>query len=136
MIFDKREDEELPLLVIRWVARIMSLAILFLLGLFAFGQDGVTSGAGIRGHEYVGFLFFPVGVAIGFLIGWKNELLGGLTSVASLTCFYLVYELAVLGQMPRGRWFVLFTLPGFLFLAYGLLRLRLVHGHGAGRTTV
>jgi|GEM_PF-277680 len=136
MIFGKREDEELPLFLIRWVARVMSLAILFLLALFAFGEDGITSGPGLRGHEYLGFLFFPVGVAIGFVIGWKNELLGGVISVASLACFYLVYELAVLGQMPRGRWFAVFTLPGFLFLAYGLLRLRLFHGHGAGRTTV
>ena len=37
MIFDKRSDEYTTLFLIRWVARILSIAILALLALFVFG---------------------------------------------------------------------------------------------------
>jgi hypothetical protein len=123
MIFGRRDDEDIVLFLIRWAARILSIAIIFLLMLFALGEDGVTSGAGVRGSEFIGLLFFPVGIAAGFIIGWKNELLGGVISGASLVCFYLVYGLAMTGRVPRGAWFAAFTVPGFLFLAYGLVRL-------------
>ena len=64
MIFGKREREDTALFLLRWTARILSLAILFLFVLFAFGDDGVTGG--ITGTEFVGLLFFPLGIAIGF----------------------------------------------------------------------
>jgi hypothetical protein len=125
-IFGKREDEEVPLCLIRWIARVTSLGILFLLVLFMFGSDGITRN--MTAAEWTGLAFFPIGVAIGFLIGWKNELLGGVISVGSLASFYFIYGLAVTGQLPRGIWFAVFTVPGFLFLAYGLLRLPAFHG--------
>lgn len=134
MIFGKREDEDTALFFVRWTARSLSLAIILLLTLFLFGEDGITSGAGVRGYEYIGLLFFPVGVAVGFIFGWKNELLGGVISIASLACFYFVYGLALTGKMPRGVWFVIFTIPGFLFLAYGLLRLPRLHYGRRDRT--
>jgi hypothetical protein len=125
-VFGKRDDERLAMYLVRWVARVMSLAILFLLMLFMFGEDGVNSS--VTAAEWTGLAFFPIGVAIGFLIGWKNELMGGIISVASLACFYLIYGLGVAGQLPRGGWFAAFTLPGFLFLFYGLYRLPVFHG--------
>lgn len=121
MIFGKRDDEDTALFVLRWTARLLGIAIIFLLSLFLFGEDGIT--LGMTATEWTGLTFFPLGVAIGFVIGWKNELLGGLISVGSLMCFYLVFGLAMTGHLPRGVWFAMFTLPGFLFLAYGLWRL-------------
>ena len=121
MIFGKREDEELPMYLVRWTARVSSVAILFMLMLFAFGRDGITQG--ISSTELVGLVFFPAGVALGFVLGWMNELFGGLLSVASLGCFYLVYGLALTGHMPQGVWFAVFTAPGFLFFIYGVLRI-------------
>lgn len=105
--------------MIRWTARVLSLALILLFGLFMFGDDGIT--AEVTGTEWAGLLFFPIGISIGFIYGWKNELIGGLISVASLVCFYLVYGLGLTGQMPRGMWFAIFTIPGFLFLLYGAL---------------
>lgn len=118
-IFGKRENEAAALFALRRTARILSIGVVFLVALFAFGNDGVASGP-IRDHEYIGLFFFPVGIILGIIIGWKNELLGGVISTASLACFYLVYELAIMGRIPRGPWFVVFNIPGFLFLAYGL----------------
>ena len=127
-IFGKREDEGIVLYLVRWIARVLSLAILFLLMLFMFGNDGVTGSVRPTSTEWAGLVFFPIGVALGFLIGWKNELLGGIISVGSLACFYLIYGLGLTGHLPGGVWFVGFTLPGFLFLAYGLLRQPAFHG--------
>ena len=124
-MFGNREQDGLAMYLVRWTARVMSLAILFLLGLFMFGQDGISR---VTIAEWTGLAFFPIGVAVGFLIGWKNELLGGIISVASLACFYLIYGLGLTGQLPGGAWFVAFTFPGFLFLIYGLLRLPVLHG--------
>jgi len=120
-IFGKREDEALPMYLVRWTARILSLGILFLLILFMFGVDGINGK--VTTSEWTGLAFFPIGIAVGFLIGWKYELLGGIISVTSLACFYLIYGLRITGQLPRGAWFAAFTFPGFLFLVYGLLRL-------------
>ena len=119
-IFGKRENEAAALFVLRWTARILSIGVVFLVTLFAFGNDGVTSGP-IRDHEYIGLFFFPVGIILGFIIGWTHEMLGGIISTASLACFYLVYELAIMGSVPRGPWFAVFNIPGFLFLSYGLI---------------
>jgi hypothetical protein len=124
-IFGKRDDEGLGMYLVRWIARVLSLSILFLLMLFAFGEDGVNRQ--VTAVEWTGLAFFPIGVALGFLIGWKNELVGGAISVTSLVCFYLIYGIGLTGRLPRGAWFALFTLPGFLFLAYGLLRLPVCH---------
>lgn len=119
MIFGKRQDEDVLMFVIRWTARVLSIAVIFLLVLFMFGEEGGTRG--ISGTEWAGLLFFPIGVAIGFIYGWKNELIGGAISAGSLACFYVVYGLALTGHLPGGAWFAIFTMPGFLFLLYGAL---------------
>lgn len=132
MIFGKRENEDTALFLVRWTARILSLAILFVFALFVFGDDGVTTA--ITRTELVGLLFFPGGVAIGSLLGWRNELLGGLVSALSLAGFYLVFGLALTGRMPSGPYFLIFSIPGFLFLAYGAMRRPWFRSTGQGRT--
>jgi hypothetical protein len=70
--------------------------------------------------EAVALGFFPVGVALGFVIAWRREALGGAITVASITCFYLCL-LAVRGRLPGGPYFILLAAPGFLFLANAVL---------------
>jgi hypothetical protein len=120
-MFGKRDEEDTALFILRWTARVLSIGIIFLLSLFVFGKDGIT--LDMTGTEWTGVAFFPLGVAVGFLVGWKNELLGGVVSFASLACFYFVFGLVMTGRLPRGAWFAIFTLPGFLFLAYGVIRI-------------
>lgn len=107
--------------ILRWTARILSVASLLLLLAFATGEDGIKPSR-IAVHEWLGLFFFPFGVAIGMLVGWWNEKLGGLISVASLAAFYLIYGGLVRGNMAMGWYFVLFTLPGFLFLLSGFMK--------------
>jgi hypothetical protein len=107
--------------ILRWTARILSAASLLLLLAFATGEDGIKPSR-VAPHEWVGLAFFPFGVAVGMLVGWWNEKLGGIISIASLAAFYLIYGGLVRGSVAMGWYFVVFTLPGFLFLLSGLMK--------------
>jgi glucose-6-phosphate-specific signal transduction histidine kinase len=103
-----------PGCILRWTARIWGVASTVLLMAFAFG-----------GHEHlrltlreaVAFLFFPMGVVVGFVVAWRRELVGGLISVGSLALFYLHLWA---GGRPVGPYFLLFAAPGFLHLVNAL----------------
>ena len=116
----KYKDENMSLFLLRWAARTGSLLILVLLALFAFGDsNGLTTS--ITATEAVGLFFFPFGLAVGLLLGWKNELLGGIFTLLSLSGIYLIFGVALTGKLPGGPYFLLFATPGFMFLLYGLL---------------
>ena len=65
------------------------------------------------------FLFFPVGVIVGFVVAWSRELAGGVVTVLSLALFG-AYLFVAKGQI-LGGYFFLFAAPGFLHLASALL---------------
>jgi hypothetical protein len=100
--------------LIRWIARLWSLASLAFIVLVALGTGGNIATLPL------GMLFFPVGVSAGFVIAWWREGIGGMTTVLSLAGFYL-WHIAVAGWPPRGPFFVLLAAPGFLFLLCWLL---------------
>lgn len=107
---------------LRWSARILGLVMLAVFLMFFIGE-GLSEPAGRpwRVSEMIAFALFPVGVAAGFLVGWRNERLGGGISVACLAAFYLA-DILFTGTLPSGPWFLVFSLPGFLFLAASLVR--------------
>jgi hypothetical protein len=105
------------LIALKWSARVLSIASVGLLLLFVFG--GRESLANITFKEFVGFLFFPIGLICGLIMGWKKELLGGLIGIASVAGLYLVYGLLLNGSVIRSFWFLAFAAPAFLFAAYG-----------------
>lgn len=101
--------------IIRWTARILSLLIIVILLMFLFGEGDFSEIGKITLEEWVGVLFFPLGVVVGMIIGWWREGLGGAIAVGSLLVFYL-FHLIGWRDLPSGPFFILFTLPGFLFL--------------------
>lgn len=123
----RREDESTAMFILRWAARLLSLATALLLALFFLGEGVQISD--LAGLEFIGLLFFPVGLLIGFAVGWRNELIGGNISVLSIAAFYFGYELIASGRLPSGFSFALFTIPGLLFLAYGLVDRVVLHHH-------
>ena len=78
--------------------------------------------------EGVGMAFFPVGLSIGLIIGWRSEGLGGLIATGSMAGFYF-WCLIVRGRFPGGPYFLLVAAPGILFLVTWLLRRIAKDGH-------
>lgn len=99
---------------LRWFARIWSLLSVVLLFLFFIGE-GIEL-AKVAPQEWLGLLFFPIGIALGLMFAWWKEGLGGAITVASLLAFYLIYGLLLRGSFPKGWAFPLFAAPGLLDL--------------------
>jgi hypothetical protein len=69
----------------------------------------------IKPAEWIGLLFFPVGISIGMILAWWQEGIGGSITVGSLVMFYIIH-FATVGKFPNGWAWLVFTIPGFLFL--------------------
>jgi hypothetical protein len=111
------------MVVLRWVARLWSIASIGLILLFFVGE-GIAPGT-VSAKEWVGLVFFPIGVVVGMLVAWRKEIWGGSLTVVSLLAFYGVYGYLLNGAFPRGWAFIVFSAPGMLFLAYALVSRRI-----------
>lgn len=125
-MFSSRPNEDTPLFVLRGAARVSSI-IVFLV-LFLFYTDGSLTVSNIGLREWIGLFFFPVGLLLGFAAGWHDELTGGIIALGSTAAFYLIYGLLLSGTINQGWAFLVFAIPGLLFLAYGLFHGR-AHYH-------
>jgi hypothetical protein len=109
---------------IRWAARVLSIVSTVLLLLFLLGSREQFDLTRISAREWLGLLFFPFGVIVGFAIAWWREGLGGSLTILSLLAFYVFYGWLVRGGF-LGWWFLVFGFPGLLFLAsYALSQYR------------
>lgn len=108
------DNRHAPGRTIRWIARILAVACIGLVLAFLVGEGFEASR--IQPGELLGLVFFPVGICAGMIVAWWREGLGGAITVGSLGAFYLVH-LATAGTFPSGWAFLLFAVPGFLFLA-------------------
>ncbi len=99
--------------VIRWTARAWSVASVGLVLAFLVGEGFHPSQ--VQAREWLGLVFFPFGITVGMILAWWREGLGGAITVASLTVFYLIH-FATAGALPKGWAFLVFAMPGFLFL--------------------
>ena len=102
------------LFLIRWSARLLSIASTVLLLMFLFGEKFEVSK--VAASQWLGLIFFPLGVIVGFVVAWWKEGLGGAITIASLLTFYLIFVLLLKGSLSQGVWFLVFAAPGFLFL--------------------
>lgn len=107
--------------VLRWVARVLSLASIAFVLVFIIGEG--CNPATFAPRELALFVFFPVGLCVGLVAAWFTELIGGVVVVVSFAGFYGVH-LAASGAWPRGPWFAVLALPGPLFVVCGILRRR------------
>ena len=99
-------------LILKWTARVWSIASILFIAPFFFGEESGTPTL----TESIALAMFPGGVVMGMLIAWWRAGLGGAVSVLSLIAFY-VYMFALQGHLPGGPYFILLAVPGFLFLA-------------------
>jgi hypothetical protein len=113
----QRVQSNFPLTLLEWLARCASvISIVLLASLFVgegFHPDRIAA------KEWLGLLFFPLGVVLGMIVAWWKETIGSVVAVGSLGAFYVVYGF-ILGSHIGGWWFLAFTLPGFLFLFHAV----------------
>ena len=102
-----------PNRLLRWSARIASLASLAVLTVFLIGEG--FDPAALKAREWALQLFFPFGVMFGSILGWRCERLGGGIAVFSLVAFYIVH-LVQAGSLPSGWAFAALAALGPLFL--------------------
>ncbi len=69
----------------------------------------------VAAREWFALALFPTGVAVGLIVAWRREGLGGIVTVASLLGFYALYILTD-GAPPSGWAWWMFAAPGVLFL--------------------
>jgi hypothetical protein len=99
--------------VVRWTARILTIVSIGLVLLFIVGEG--FNPTKIKPREWLGLLFFPVGISVGMILAWWKEGLGGSITVGSLCMFYMI-DFATTNRFPNGwAWFA-FAAPGFLFI--------------------
>ena len=109
------------LTVLRWIARIwtiLSLAFLLLFfGASIFSSIGTSTFAF---KDLLQFVFFPIGLAVGLILSWKWEGLGGIIAIGSIIGFHL-QMLVTHGKPDFGLFFELLAAPGILFILYWIL---------------
>ena len=107
---------ESTIATIRWIAKSWSIASVGFALLMVAGEvlfPHAPPPATLR--DFVGLLFFPFGVCVGIILGWRWEALGGSIAVGSVLVFYGAM-CAMDGRFPRGPYFALLAAPGVLFL--------------------
>jgi hypothetical protein len=97
--------------MIRWTARIWSIIVIGILILLILGE-GINP---TFTYEWFGLLFIPFGISIGMILAWWWEGLGGSIIMGSLLGFYVIH-FASTNTFPRGFAWLLFSVPGILFL--------------------
>jgi hypothetical protein len=103
-----------PALVVRWIARILSILTIGIILLFFVGEADFSQPVSLSLKDVIGLLFFPLGVLIGMLVAWRWEGIGAGITVGSLVAFYLSHFLLWHG-FPSGPYFALFASPGAIF---------------------
>ena len=129
-MFGPREHETIFLHILRLVARAASVVCIAIILLFFIGE-GIDFGS-VDAKEWVGLLFFPLGVFVGLVLAWREEVLGGIITIASVAAFYLIYGLLLSGSIRQGWAILPFLVPGVLFVLYGVFAMTALH-HGRER---
>ena len=108
-------------IVIRWIARVWSMASVGLVLLIAVGELVYPHAPPpTTFRDLAGLFLFPFSTCVGMILAWRREGLGGGITVGSLLAFYALLGV-IDGRFPRGPWFVLIAAPGGLFLLCWLL---------------
>ena len=118
-MYSNRMDLGFPMTLVEFLARIGSVMSITLLVLLF--QAEALHPSDIAPKEWLGLVFFPIGIIIGLAMAWWKEGLGISITLGSLLAFYFVY--GYLLEYHVGGWaFVIFASPAFLFFFHWVLR--------------
>lgn len=119
-MFEPRDYETSFLYLLRIVARASDVVCLAIIILFFIAEDMMFGQVSLS--EWAGLFFFPMGVFIGLVLAWHEELMGGLLIALSVTGFYVVYGWLLNSSIYQSWALLPFLVPGILFIAYGMAR--------------
>ena len=108
---------------ILWTARIAAALIVLFSVMMLVGYGINPQGNPPTSTEKLLLALFPIGMCLGYVIGWFRPLIGGVLSWAAIVAFVLI-------QRNAGMVIILGLLgiPGILFIVYGLRIRRLPVG--------
>lgn len=105
--------------ILRWIARVWSLVILFFFLLILIGEIISSHTEEAMTLSDVGMLFlFPFATCVGLVLAWRWELLGGVISLTSIILFTAIMSIAGRFNTPS-RFLILLAfiaVPGVLFI--------------------
>lgn len=110
-------------LATRWTARVWSILSLLVVLAFAVGEFA-RGGPGPTPQEWLGLVFWPIGVCVGLVLAWFREEIGGSLALACLFAF-CIWNLLRSGHLPQSLFFFLLAAPGLLFLCAAFLSHRI-----------
>ena len=103
-----------------WVARIMGTLIVLFCVMMMIGYAVNPHEPVPEDFEMFLLALFPIGMCVGYLVAWKWPLIGGVVSLVCLATF-----LVALGEADMILTIAFLSIPGVLFVVYGVLRRRL-----------
>lgn len=110
---DEPEITSKIVLAVRWLARLISIMLLALVIMLAFGE-GFPSPFSLTSLEFVLFAALIIMLA-GFLVAWKNEGLGGILILIGFLIFFIT-NYAGSNSFNLGIFFILFPVSGAMFV--------------------
>jgi hypothetical protein len=103
-----------PVRVVHWTGCLLGTALVLMFAMFAFGGHEAPPPLNLQMASLALALF-------GYLLGWWNDLVGGIVSLVGMVGFYAL-NYAAAGNFPGGWVFPLCFVPGVLMVVAGLLR--------------
>ncbi|MBN1163725.1 MAG: hypothetical protein JXB45_04050 [Candidatus Krumholzibacteriota bacterium] len=115
--------------VVLWIARVMSAIVVVFLVVMVVGYTINPQGSGREPtpREWYGLALFPFGLCIGYVIGWRWRLLGGIISLICLAAF-----LIFLRDRDMIPVISIVGVPAVLYIIYGISRRRLIPADAPG----
>lgn len=96
---------------IKSIARFWSVLSTIMILLFVFGEG--LDPSKLKLNEWIGFIFFPIGLLLGLIIAWKKEIIGGVISIISIVVFGFIMVI---------NWFIIaLGFPAALFILHGTI---------------
>jgi hypothetical protein len=114
MITSISKPSSVPARVVHWVGCLLGTALVLMFAMFAFGGHEAPPPLSLQMASLVLAL-------IGYLLGWWNDLAGGIVSLVGMVGFYAL-NYAAAGNFPEGWVFPLCFVPGVLMVIAGLLK--------------
>jgi hypothetical protein len=107
--------------VLLWIARGSAGLFILFVAFFVLGSAFEPQGLAMTTHRAIMFAFFPIGMCVGYALGWRWPFLGGALGIICLLVF-----LILMGEADFGLFLPMSIIPAILLILYGILHRRSV----------